>query len=1062
MGKKRAQKDRAYLTATEWREEHGGFKGNRSGPSFKRLPFTHCAISFQPFDDAVCTADGSACMDIVNAVPYIQKFHKHPVSGAPLELKDLIRLHFHKNADGEYHCPVLNKVFTEHTHIVAIKPTGNVYCWEAVEELCVKPKNLRDLLTDEPFTRKDIIHLQDPLNLAGRNLAEFDHVKKGLEADADARAAEEADPMFYLKGATEDTKRALDALNSKEAEAAFAAGGGGKKAQAERLLADAKAAAAAKGKGGDGKAAAAAAAKPAAGMPDPRLRSAPRQEVNASFRPGTSTWNTDEPDAPGTAPAGPSAGKKENLSAGRKVPPPYSIKTEESFQTTGAASRAFTSTAMAPVLKNERTMRVIQLQPTAKGYLRLHTTLGDINVELHCDVCPRTCENFLALAESGYYDNTVFHRSIKNFMIQGGDPTGTGKGGESVFGPTFKDELDSRLLHNGRGILSMANSGKDTNGSQFFILYKSAHHLDYKHTVFGRVVGGFEVLTLMEKVPTDEDDRPVQEIKITGATIFVNPYTELLEQEAKAEETKRKQAEKAEQGYANDDEFGKWWSNPAAAAGGGGAAGVGRYLSGAAPKTGGGGGGGGDGAAAGLAVIEQLQQPAKKAKTAPGSSYGNFDGCLKDVRSARVLLEAGADPNAGGSSSTPMCFLRGGRQGLVAPATRQLLGLLLRHGADCLRIEGHSLYSFLWHFVNSGLGTSLLAHLERQRAAGTLQLASVATALQLLDGAITAGHLPLFSHALAALQGLAAAPGGQPTAAGGRAGAQQLQLAPPEFYVFRNTLLAAVHSAHASAPQIARTLLSCQLALDLARQQPRCLPDLLVEVLRCSRRMREAALPLLAAAGVSPRDALLAATHGDVEPDALAALLALGSPAVDTSAVTAEVGRHASYSCLIHRLLHLGNVPHVWSGGDDCLRWEAVQRWEQMRRLELLLEAGCRPTVWHNVAPPAFLGRGDAPLPVLDPFDFHEQGVVDSRLGFIARGGTWSLATHHRWPEAFKAAARTLLLAASSAGAQAAAERHGGGAAAECAAKRRRRQRQLRTACETSAAAGWRRCPAAR
>ena len=158
----------------------------------------------------------------------------------------------------------------------------------------------------------------------------------------------------------------------------------------------------------------------------------------------------------------------------------------------------------------------------------------------------------------------------------------------------------------------------------------------------------------------------LQEIKITGATIFVNPYTELLEQEAKAEETKRKQAgavfscvgrwagglaactrgsdaarlvldlpsspplstqaEKAEQGYANDDEFGKWWSNPAAAAGGGGAAGVGRYLSGAAPKTGGGGGGGGDGAAAGLAVIEQLQQPAKKAKTAPGSSYGNFDG----------------------------------------------------------------------------------------------------------------------------------------------------------------------------------------------------------------------------------------------------------------------------------------------------------------------------------------------------------------------------------------------------------------------------------------------------
>ncbi|KAL4431394.1 hypothetical protein ABPG75_006650 [Micractinium tetrahymenae] len=615
MGKKRAQKDRAYLTATEWREEHGGFKGDRRGPSFKRLPFTHCAISFQPFEDPVCTADGT-CMDIVNAVPYIQKFRKHPVTGEPLELKDLIRLNFHKNADGEYHCPVLNKVFTEHTHIVAVKTTGNVYCWEALEELCLKPKNMRDLLTDEPFTRKDIIHLQDPLNLSGRNLADFDHVKKELVADAEERAAEEADPMFYIRGATEDTKRALEALNSKEAEEAFAAGGGGKKAQAERMLAEAKAAAAAAAKGGGGKKPAgqpAAAAAAAAGGSDPRLRSAPRQELNVSFRPGTSTWNTDEPGAPGTAPAGPAGQKKEDLSAGRKVPPPYSQKTELAATTTGAASRAFTSTAMAPATKNERTVRLIQLQPKAKGYLRLHTSLGDLNVELHCDICPRTCENFMALAESGYYNGTTFHRSIKNFMIQGGDPTGTGRGGESVWGPTFKDELDSRLLHNGRGVLSMANSGKDTNGSQFFILYKSAHHLDYKHSVFGRVVGGFEVLTLMEKVPTDDDDRPLQDIKITGATVFVNPYKELLEEEAKAEEAKRKQAEKEQQGFANDDEFGRWWSNPAsaaAAAGGGGGSsgsGVGRYLS---------------AGAAGEAVAAPA---AKKAKTAPGGGYGNFD-----------------------------------------------------------------------------------------------------------------------------------------------------------------------------------------------------------------------------------------------------------------------------------------------------------------------------------------------------------------------------------------------------------------------------------------------------
>ncbi|KAI3424379.1 hypothetical protein D9Q98_009932 [Chlorella vulgaris] len=627
MGKKRAQKDRAYLTATEWREEHGGFKGGR-GPSFKRLPYTHCAISFQPFEDAVCTADGT-CMDIVNAVPYIQKFKKHPVTGQPLQLKDLIRLNFHKNTDSEYCCPVLGKVFTEHTHIVAVRTSGNVYCWEAIDELCLKPKNMRDLLTDEPFNRKDLIHLQDPLNLSGKDLSQFDHVRRDLAVDEEQRAAEEADPMFFIKGGAEDTQRALQALNSKESAAAFAAGGGGKKAEAARMLAEAQAAAAADAKaakeagGGKQHAAAAAAKAAAAGGSDPRLRSAPRQELNVNFRPGTSTWNTDAPGAPGTAPAGPGAAgeKKEDLSAGRTVPPPYSIKTEESVHTTGVASRAFTSSAMTPATRNERTVRVIQLLPQKKGYVRLHTNLGDLNLELHCDICPRTCENFMALAESGYYNDTSFHRSIKNFMAQGGDPTGTGRGGESVWGAKFKDELDSRLQHSGRGVLSMANSGKDSNGSQFFLLYKSAHHLDYKHTVFGHVVGGFDVLTAMEKVPTDGDDRPLQPIKITGATVFVNPYKELIEEEEAAEVAKRKLAEKEQQGFAADDEFGSWWSNPASAAPAGGADGgeappVGRYLS-AAPAVG--------GAAAGAAAGGKQQQPAAAKKAKTGGGYGNFD-----------------------------------------------------------------------------------------------------------------------------------------------------------------------------------------------------------------------------------------------------------------------------------------------------------------------------------------------------------------------------------------------------------------------------------------------------
>ena len=117
-------------------------------------------------------------------------------------------------------------------------------------------------------------------------------------------------------------------------------------------------------------------------------------------------------------------------------------------------------------------MRLACRNPKEKGYLTLDTNKGSLNIELRCDLAPRTCENFLALCEMGYYTGTPFHRSIRNFMVQGGDPTGTGTGGESIYGPTFPDEMDQRLKHDRRGVLAMANSGKDTNGSQFYILYK--------------------------------------------------------------------------------------------------------------------------------------------------------------------------------------------------------------------------------------------------------------------------------------------------------------------------------------------------------------------------------------------------------------------------------------------------------------------------------------------------------------------------------------------------------------------------------------------------------------
>jgi peptidyl-prolyl cis-trans isomerase-like 3 len=157
----------------------------------------------------------------------------------------------------------------------------------------------------------------------------------------------------------------------------------------------------------------------------------------------------------------------------------------------------------------------------------LHTSLGDVKIEIFCEFVPKTAKNFLALCASNYYDDTIFHRNIRGFMIQGGDPTGTGKGGKSIYtthaSGKFEDEIVDSLKHSKRGIVSMANSGPNTNGSQFFITYKQHAHLNGKYTVFGHVIDGLDTLDKMERVPTGPGDRPVQEIRLQSVTIHANP-----------------------------------------------------------------------------------------------------------------------------------------------------------------------------------------------------------------------------------------------------------------------------------------------------------------------------------------------------------------------------------------------------------------------------------------------------------------------------------------------------------------------------------------------------------
>jgi peptidyl-prolyl cis-trans isomerase-like 1 len=132
----------------------------------------------------------------------------------------------------------------------------------------------------------------------------------------------------------------------------------------------------------------------------------------------------------------------------------------------------------------------------------------------------QTSKNFAELARTGKYDNVIFHRIISGFMIQGGDPTGTGRGGSSIYGAKFEDEIVPSLKHTDKGTLSMANSGPGTNGSQFFITLGPTPHLNGKHTVFGHVVQGMDVVDKLGSVKTGAGDRPVQEVKIVNADVF--------------------------------------------------------------------------------------------------------------------------------------------------------------------------------------------------------------------------------------------------------------------------------------------------------------------------------------------------------------------------------------------------------------------------------------------------------------------------------------------------------------------------------------------------------------
>lgn len=329
---------------------------------------------------------------------------QNPVDGKPLLKKDLIKLNFARNAEsdslgaglsdekGDLIDPVTYKVFTDNTHIVAIRhgTYANVFAWDTVERMNIKARMWQDLMDDEPFTRADIITLQDPQNVASRNLDQFKYLRDGEAAQLTKEQEEERQAGNINAGA-------LGSMGDKVLKA---------KAAVDRARKAREA-------GGDiNRSSGAVVKSTTAGSPAVRQPMIQEKKLAAN----------------------------------------------SAAYTTGRAAASFTSTGLTPETSGERALLTdeeFMLKPKrvkTKGYARMETNLGDLTIELQTETAPKAVWNFIRLAQKGYYKGVAFHRNIPGFMIQGGDPSGTGKGGSSIWGKYFNDEFDGPLTHDARGI----------------------------------------------------------------------------------------------------------------------------------------------------------------------------------------------------------------------------------------------------------------------------------------------------------------------------------------------------------------------------------------------------------------------------------------------------------------------------------------------------------------------------------------------------------------------------------------------------------------------------------
>jgi peptidyl-prolyl cis-trans isomerase-like protein 2 len=458
-------KEKQYQSASEHRANSQIRSGKAAAAGThgvqRRLPFSCCALTLTPFENPVCNKEGIVFENSA-ILPFLMKHKMDPVTGnQPATSRDLITLNMDKDEEGRWQCPILTKPFADHTKIVAVIQRPEGNEANVYSYDAFHELNVKAKNYEDLISGKTFHKTKDVLILNDPN-------------DDDLNRRRDINSFYHVTHGRELEQNKSNAGLVKHS------------MTATRIMEQLQ-----KKKSDEAKAA-----------------TKKRSAVDSAANPSTQD------------------GKRQKVLAEDVLGVKY---------TTGKSSGSLTSTSMAvsyDIQAREATEEeILQARFTVmrkrkkKGYVRLRTTMGDLTLELHCDIVPRTCTNFFGLCQAGKYDDTRFHRLIPGFMIQGGKAK-DGDDDESLWGGAFTDEFDDRLKHTGVGVLSMANSGTNTNRQQFFITFKSCNHLDRKHSIFGNIIDGTDLLTKMEKVPADKKERPIDAIKIIGTEILVNPVKE--------------------------------------------------------------------------------------------------------------------------------------------------------------------------------------------------------------------------------------------------------------------------------------------------------------------------------------------------------------------------------------------------------------------------------------------------------------------------------------------------------------------------------------------------------